>query len=283
MIVDETTQNTLVEAGMDPLLATHFAHLFIRDPLLVYEKDLEKVNLDETSRFDEIQSTNWQTLRFKPPPSSLSESTGWRVEFRPMEVQITDFENAAFAIFVVLLTRTILHFDLNLYVPISRIDENMEKALARDAVLSEKFHFRKNILSERLPVQSPHSQDPITSSPTGPVEDEYELMRINEIINGQAGGFPGLVPLVRRYLDSCDYTPAARNKLDEYLALIEKRANGTLSTAARWLRRFVREHPEYEKNSVVGEGVHYDLMRLVRDTAAANGKTSSAEQLLGKR
>lgn len=38
-----------------------------------------------------------------------------------MEVQITDFENAAFAVFVVLLSRAILSFNLNFYIPISKV------------------------------------------------------------------------------------------------------------------------------------------------------------------
>jgi len=33
---------------------------------------------------------------------------------------MTDFENAAFSVFVVLLSRAILHFKLNFYVPISK-------------------------------------------------------------------------------------------------------------------------------------------------------------------
>ena len=66
-----------------------------------------------------IQSTNWQTLRFKPPPPG--SSIGWRVEFRPMEVQTTDFENAAFSAFIVLLSRAILFFGLNFYIPISKV------------------------------------------------------------------------------------------------------------------------------------------------------------------
>lgn len=37
-----------------------------------------------------------------------------------MEVQPTDFENAAFAVFIVLLSRAILHYGLNLYLPISK-------------------------------------------------------------------------------------------------------------------------------------------------------------------
>lgn len=66
-----------------------------------------------------LQSTNWQHMRFKPPPPG--SDIGWRVEFRSMEIQLTDFENAAFAIFIVLLTRVILSYDLNLYIPISKV------------------------------------------------------------------------------------------------------------------------------------------------------------------
>ena len=38
-----------------------------------------------------------------------------------MEVQLTDFENAAFSVFIVLLTRAILSFNLNFYMPISQV------------------------------------------------------------------------------------------------------------------------------------------------------------------
>lgn len=59
-------------------------------------------------------------MRFKPPPLSQPE-IGWRVEFRPMELQLTDRENAALVIFVVLLTRLILSFNLNLLIPMSKV------------------------------------------------------------------------------------------------------------------------------------------------------------------
>lgn len=58
-------------------------------------------------------------MRFKPPPPN--SSIGWRVEFRSMEVQITDFENAAFSVFMVLLSRAILSFGLNFYIPMSKV------------------------------------------------------------------------------------------------------------------------------------------------------------------
>ena len=38
-----------------------------------------------------------------------------------MEVQMSDFENAAFSIFMILLTRAVLAFNLNFYVPISKV------------------------------------------------------------------------------------------------------------------------------------------------------------------
>ena len=69
----------------------------------------------------------------------------FRVEFRPMELQMTDYENAAVACFVVLLTRVILSYGYNMLVPISKVDENMKRAHQRDAIKSQKFYFRTNI------------------------------------------------------------------------------------------------------------------------------------------
>jgi glutamate--cysteine ligase catalytic subunit len=62
-----------------------------------------------------------------------------------MEIQLTDFENAAFSAFIVLLTRVILTFDLNLYIPISRVDANMQRAHSRNAAAKGKFFFRRHM------------------------------------------------------------------------------------------------------------------------------------------
>ena len=42
-----------------------------------------------------------------------------------MELQLTDFENAAMTVFVVLVTRVILAFDLCLYIPLSKVRANI--------------------------------------------------------------------------------------------------------------------------------------------------------------
>jgi len=123
LVIDEQVKKRLVDNGMDERLATHFAHLFIRDPLVIFQETLDESPDDKSDHFENIQSTNWQHMRFKPPPPG--GNIGWRVEFRSMEIQLTDHENAAFAIFIVLLTRAILSYGLNLYIPISKVSIKM--------------------------------------------------------------------------------------------------------------------------------------------------------------
>ncbi|GMF69226.1 unnamed protein product [Aspergillus oryzae] len=298
LIVDEEIKKRLIDGGMDELLATHFAHLFIRDPLVIFSEDLEELDLNKADHFENLQSTNWQHMRFKPPPPE-KDDIGWRVEFRSMEIQMTDFENAAFSIFIVLVTRAILSFDLNFYIPIQRTTENMETAHARNAVLDRKFYFRKDPFSPRA--RRPHPQSstngevssatssavntPPPSPPLKPVESEYELMTISDIINGSAdGSFPGLIPLVESYLNSVNVDVETRCFLATYLDLIRKRANGTLWTGARWIREYVASHPAYKHDSVVSEEICYDLVKAVEEMSVKEGKHGSVgwELLRGK-
>ncbi|OMJ20578.1 Glutamate-cysteine ligase [Smittium culicis] len=150
---DQESYDTLKENGVDELLAKHISHLFIRDPLVLYKELLDLDNENSSDHFENIQSTNWQNVRFKPPPPN--SDIGWRVEFRPIEIQLTDFENAAFSVFIILLSRAILSFDLDFYIPVSKMDINMERAHARDSVLNGKFFFRKNVFSRKSSLPTP--------------------------------------------------------------------------------------------------------------------------------
>ncbi|KAJ3079501.1 hypothetical protein HK100_010402, partial [Physocladia obscura] len=89
----ELKENGNMLTGIDDLLAKHYAHLFIRDPIVIFAEKLDLDDKASSDHFENIQSTNWQTMRFKPPPPN--SPIGWRVEFRSMEIQFTDFENAA--------------------------------------------------------------------------------------------------------------------------------------------------------------------------------------------
>ena len=287
LVVDHDLKQRLLDGGMDDLLATHFAHLFIRDPIVIFGQDIKEMELSKTDHFENLQSTNWQHMRFKTPPPD--KDTGWRVEFRPMEIQITDFENAAFSVFLVLVTRAILSFDLNFYIPIPLTTENMEIAHARDAINTQRFHFRKDPFPARSPKvngTSTGSSTPRLQSrpptPTGPVEDEHALMTVDEIINGQTvdGGFPGLVPLVESYLNSLNIDVETRCEFGRYLDLISKRASGKLWTCAKWMRDFVRKHPEYQRDSVVTQGIAYDLVKATERIMQNEGRDGYGSEML---
>lgn len=277
---DEAIYNRVRKHGIDDLLAKHLAHLFIRDPLVVFSETIDQDDMNESDHFENIQSTNWQTMRFKPPPPN--SPIGWRVEFRSMEVQMTDFENAAFALFIVLLSRALLQFDVNMYMPISKVDENMARAQQRNAAADGKFFFRKEIFPPGHSPMSSGQSSPVDGEPRlrerklrncfqrvpqpangvekGPVEQEYEEMTMREIMNGKGDTFPGLIGLVDLYLDTLHIEKKEMEKIQNYLNLIRRRSTGDLKTPATWIREFVLKHPKYKKDSVVSEEINYDLM-----------------------
>lgn len=58
--IDEDVYQHLRTEGIDPALAQHIAHLFIRDPLVVFDGAVEEVDdRTQTEHFESIQSTNW--------------------------------------------------------------------------------------------------------------------------------------------------------------------------------------------------------------------------------
>ncbi|XP_050432479.1 glutamate--cysteine ligase catalytic subunit [Adelges cooleyi] len=267
VMYDENIYKKLKNANIDHQMAQHVAHLFIRDTVSLFSEKVHQDDTVEMDHFENIQSTNWQTMRFKPPPPQ--STIGWRVEFRPCEVQLTDFENAAIVCFVVLLTRVILSYQLNFIIPISKVDENMRNAQKQSAAQKEKFWFRKNITSPSK----------ATGVVNGTADDTlYTLMSIDEIINGKSGEFPGLIPLIHSYLSSMEVDADTHCTIQQYLKLISKRASCKIDTTASWIRRFITEHPAYKQDSIVSEEINYDLLMT------ANGIQSgriSCPQLLG--
>mmetsp|Transcript_55041 Transcript_55041/g.141702 ORF Transcript_55041/g.141702 Transcript_55041/m.141702 type:complete len:552 (+) Transcript_55041:3-1658(+) len=258
--VDKDIQARLLAEPLDAPVARHLAHLFARDPLVAFEGSIKELDDSQsTEHFESINSTNWQTVRWKPPPirGEFSPHIGWRTEFRSMEVQMTDFENAAFTAFSVLMTRVLLVFDLDLLVPLSKVDENMERAKTIDSVNKSQFWFRTHIIPEDV--------DKATGCKTM-VGWGSELMSMDEIMNGRpSGAFPGLIPLCYAYLEHIQCDPASFQRIQEYLDFISRRASGELQTPATWIRNFVRTHPEYKQDSVVSEGIAYDLMTAVNE------------------
>lgn len=89
---------------IDENMARHLGFLFLRDPLVIFDGKIDLENDKTTVHFENFQSTNWNSVRLKPPPS-LNSEIGWRTEFRSMEVQLTADWNSAFALLTYLFVR----------------------------------------------------------------------------------------------------------------------------------------------------------------------------------
>lgn len=267
--VDEEMRQELLAHDMDAVLARHVSHLFTRDPLVMFQGQITELPDDgsRTDHWESIQSTNWQTMRWKPPPPNDPSNPnqphiGWRTEFRSMEVQLTDFENAAYTVFIVLLTRVLLVFDLDLRMPLSKVDINMRRAHEVQPVKTQQWWFRKDVTH---------------GSELG--EELFEEMTMQEIMGGRGDYFPGLVPLIHAYLEHIQCDKVTFKRVDMYLTFITERASGTIQTDADWIRSFVTSHPEYRGDSVVSPAVAHDLMEAC--DAVGQG-VLQPEELLGK-
>jgi len=254
--VDEYTYNSLIEAGVDISMAKHISHLFVRDPLVIYKERVKNVDDEKsTEHFENIQSTNWQNVRFKPPP--LTEDMGFRVEFRTMEVQLTDFENAAFVIFITLLSRAILYYDLDLYMPLSKVDHNMQLAHKRNSALTEKFYFRKSFRQNA-------------------VINDVGLMSLKDIICGNEFRL-GLSDICRQYLNAMIPNEYFYEKVEEYITHVEKVASGLKLTCASQLRAFVLSHDLYWKDSVISDELCTEIVKHI-----AGFRKRDIESICGK-
>lgn len=227
----EQDYENLRNAEVDHLMAQHIAQLFLRDILAVFEEGADHDNEQDTDHVELVLKENWPTIKLKPP---LNSDLGWRIEFRPCELQITDFENAAIACFMALLARITVIYNLNFLIPISKIDENMQTAQKRNACITERFWFRKEVFGTPK------------KNVRGPIDNEFVLLTIDQIMNGYGSSFIGLIPLMKRYLTSMDIDFETHNTIKSYMGLIQQRASGKLMTTASWIRKEITNHPEYK-------------------------------------
>jgi len=271
---DEEIYQKLMANGLDDLIARHVAYNFVRDPLIIFKERVELDDDVDTDHFENLQSTNWNTVRWKPPPPG--GQIGWRTEFRPMEVQLTDFENAAFTVFSVLVSRVIIAFDLNLYLPISLVDDNMERAHQRDSTQTQKFWWRRHMAP---PAESDCKADTPNCCEVHRDYDSYEEMSCLEILSGKGKYFPGLLPMIEAYLDTIGLDSVTRKSVDNQMQFIQARASGEVMTTATWMRKFVTSHPEYKNDSKVTSGIAYDLLK---ECQLISEGLKACPELLGK-
>ena len=298
--VDPAHMDLLTASGVDPRLAFHIASLFVRDPIPAYDKEFtDDVDYGKvTAHFENLQSTNWNSMRFKPPPSSESP-IGWRVEFRPMDIQLTDFENAAVLVLVGMINNIVNHFDLDFVMPISQIDLNMDRAHLINAASQQKFWFKTNILPTGRCYKHNILQqtDYLFSNKCHTVEESKKFqcaccsdydeknhyvmqeLYIHELLAGKPN-FKGLYPLINEYMEDRQYDAEVQEQIRYYLDFIMARAMGEVRTGAGFIREFVSKHPKYGGDSVIGREVAYDLVAEILNVS--NSKEEQA-RYLGKK
>ena len=163
-------------------------------------------------------------MRFKPPPSKDSK-IGWRVEFRTMDIQLTDFENSALFVLVGMIYNILNYFDVNFLMDISKIDENMERAHDIDAYCRQKYWFRTNILPtgkcykyNKLDENDYLLSNDFAINSTVPNckgccfkdEEDYREMYLYEILEGKVFKdegiiYKGIYPLIYEFMEKNQY------------------------------------------------------------------------------
>ena len=126
-------------------------------------------------------------------------------------------------------------------------------------------HHRKVLLSEATRAERGERGQKFVNCCGGDDDDVFEEMTCLEIIDGKGDYFPGLAPLAYAYLDhiGCDGDTLAR--LSTYIELVRKKASGEAVTGASWIRKFIMEHPDYQKDSVVSPKIARDLAVAAHD------------------
>ena len=167
---------------------------------------------------------------------------------------------------IVLFTRVVLSFNYNLLIPISKVDENMRRAHKRDALLKEKFWFRRNISA------------PVCS----PADDDLVELTVDQIFNGDPEiEFKGILEHVQEYLRDQEIDTATSCTLSKYWKLIKARSSGKYVSNAKYMRDFVLNHEEYAKDSKVTDKIAFDLLSNIDDIVGGNANQAVKEKLFG--
>eukprot|EP01054_Gregarina_sp_Poly1_P002858 Gregarina_sp_Poly_1__2857@NODE_1799_length_3305_cov_756_496603_g1169_i0_p1_GENE_NODE_1799_length_3305_cov_756_496603_g1169_i0NODE_1799_length_3305_cov_756_496603_g1169_i0_p1_ORF_typecomplete_len778_score100_50GCS/PF03074_16/7_5e127GCS2/PF04107_13/11GCS2/PF04107_13/0_18S1/PF00575_23/0_13_NODE_1799_length_3305_cov_756_496603_g1169_i09143247 len=258
--INKEAYEQLKAAKMDDILATHFAHLWVRDPLVIFRDRLDLDNNTHVDHFENIQSTNWNSVRFKPPPVSLDGKTrpkiGWRVELRTPDLQISDFENAVLCCFAQLLCLAILREGWRFYIPISQVLANMNAAHRRDAAVKERFYFRRDL-------STLEGEDGVTSE----LSSLVFRMTLREIFLGSNRTlFEGLIPMLDKFVSNeWRNQRCSRNAVEKYRIYanyIRQKVLGQAWSDAKVIRHMVRSSPLYDGDSIISPEMNYELCKF---------------------
>jgi glutamate--cysteine ligase catalytic subunit len=240
MPVDKEILETLIKEDIPLRLAEHLANLLVRDPLVIFDKNIKTEDKNDRSHFENFNSTNWNSLRFKPPRSEDNDSC-FKVEVRPSDLQLTPFENAAIMTFTLLYSRLIFVYKANFIIPISLVDENFHRAHLINAFETQKFYWRVNGVSKTKisEINGTETCNKLTMENCEDVSKEEDMLNVKElylyeILCGSSEyNYPGILGMMYDYVDKMFDNDIERKILYRHLKLVELRTKGIIQLMIR--------------------------------------------------
>lgn len=267
MPIDKEYMARLLQAGFPRRFSEYICNLFVREPMIIFEKKVELADEKDPTHFLSFMSTNWNSLRFKPALSKDGDNF-YKIEVRPCDLQITAFENAAITTFIILYSRIVLNYDVNFIIPMSQNDINFNNAHINDYVNQGKFFWRTNGIKENYKTtiiknSNYKKNGDLDSSYINQSSDSQHIQQLSlaQILGGTED-YKGLIPLMKEYVNE-NYDKDSHKTLNQHLDFLMARSEGKLMTDAQYIRSLVLRHPKYKKDSVVSQEIAYDVVNRI--------------------
>jgi glutamate--cysteine ligase catalytic subunit len=137
-----------------------------------------------------------------------------------------------------MVTNVINHFNLDFIIPISKSDNNMDRAHKRGAVINEKFWFNMNCVQDSTYWNSDLHESDFTKSGPLQVAPKYEELYIHEVLAGK-DEFPGLYSFIRKFMEIKGYSDKHKAQIEYILGFLLARAKGEIPTGAKFIRDYI--------------------------------------------
>ncbi|KAL8432148.1 hypothetical protein ACSSS7_004760 [Eimeria intestinalis] len=163
---------------------------------------------------------------------------------------------------------------IELYIPLSRNDVNMQRAAKLNSILNQRFWFRRDVRSSSNDLSfAEMSLHYILFGEAGPAD--------NNVDHSEQRKGLGVLNLCKRMyerkLEEGRCSPAAMRRFMEMYDFIYLRTSGKLPTDAAFLRACLAAHPEYRSDSTVPPAAAYDICTLTM--RIGNGEVEVPELL----
>ena len=231
--INQKYYDKLIKKKFPDRFAKYICNLLVRDPMCIFDNKIEVDDNQDPTHFLNFMSTNWNSIRFKPP-LPLDKDHLFKLEVRPCDLQLTPFENAAIVTFVMLFIEAIKSYDLNFIIPMSLSLKNFDNSVLMDYLHIGKFYWRENGIKDNFRNSKLckndflENENPPDKSIFNPEEDIKNIkeMTINEILNGN-NNYLGIIPVLVEYATS-KYKDEELDLLLVHLEFIKQKSQGTI-------------------------------------------------------